>query len=53
MLQFLQGWLVNNNGTEEIIAPGGQVTLGSLGIAYDRDGLIYTYVLNLLVFRLD
>jgi len=45
-VQFLQGWLVNNNGTEEIIAPGGQVTLGSLTIAYDRDGLLYTITLG-------
>lgn len=45
-VQFLQGWLVNNNGTEEIIAPGGQVTLGSLTIDYDRDGLIYTITMG-------
>ena len=38
----LQGWVVNNNGTEEIIAPGGEIQISGIGIAYDRDGLIYT-----------
>ena len=35
---------MNNNGKEEIIAPGGKINIGPLGVSYDRDGLVYTWV---------
>lgn len=46
IVQFLQGWVINNNGSVEIIAPGGQISLGNLDIAYDRDGLLYSITLG-------
>ena len=41
-LQFNQGWAINSGGSRELVAPGGQIDVGDINIAYDQDGLIYT-----------
>lgn len=40
-IQFLRGWVVNNNGSRAFIAPGGSIKIGHIDIALDKDGLIF------------